>query len=707
MYANAEGNSPISRHPQHVDDGLQNRITLKWLILVPFVFLGTLVVSFMGVVIWWQTDRQIVDQNNVVGAIIQDEMPRDLGIYLASLDRAFHKIGFEIGLFTKTLSLRPDFIKFVEKAQPDLLFSFIKKEVVIHEIDFAMIFRIDGKIISAYPNQASEYLIDQEAENSPSIRRLMELARDTVGDNRIASGLVSFENLLTVALGIADPDNPGQGLLAIASAIMVHDDFGEPLGILIAGRQLRSRNEILQPLTNETGASFALFHRGRPLASSGFVGTLPMLDEATSSSIRQAGKPVLMPGIFGENHFTVCQTPSGLTEDTAVVSCAAFPMDIVFDAKARISEIGTASQNATLFFLSATSAAAIVLFALISILISVRITRPLATMTNIVSRIADDDLDIEIPNFKSSAETVRLGVALQIFRDNALSRRAMEKELQHASKLEAIGRLASGIAHEINTPLQYIGDNLRFLADAHDDLFKVLKTHQTLKVAARTGDGLEPALVAVETEEEEADLDYLLEEIPISTAQSLDGIQQVSHIVEALKDFSHHSDKDKVPVDLNKTIENILTISRSNWKYVAEVETELDTNLPPVTCVGAEIKQVMLNLVVNAAHAVAARGEETAGRIAIASCLADGYAEIRVSDSGTGIPAAVRGKIFDPFFTTKDVGKGTGQGLSISHDIIVNKHQGRLFFETEEGKGTTFIIQLPLEQQAVVTQAAE
>jgi len=289
-------------------------------------------------------------------------------------------------------------------------------------------------------------------------------------------------------------------------------------------------------------------------------------------------------------------------------------------------------------------------------------------------------------------------------------RKEMERQLSQAQKLEAIGQLASGIAHEINTPSQYIGDNLRFLKDAHADLFEVLQAHRKLAEMAENASTLGAfgvALDAVKTAEEAADLDYLMEEIPTSTAQSLDGIQQVSHIVRAMKDFSHHSDRKKAPVDLSKTIANIITISRNSWKYVAELETVLDPNLPLITCVGAEIKQVLLNLVVNAAHAIEACGEQAAGRITITSGLVGGYAEIRLIDTGVGIPEAVREKIFNPFFTTKDVGKGTGQGLSISHDIIVKRHRGRLFFESEEGTGTTFIVQLPLERHAAAVQAAE
>jgi len=161
-----------------------------------------------------------------------------------------------------------------------------------------------------------------------------------------------------------------------------------------------------------------------------------------------------------------------------------------------------------------------------------------------------------------------------------------------------------------------------------------------------------------------------------------------------MKDFSHHSNE-KALVDLNQAIENTLMITRNSWRLIADVEMDIDTELPLVNCCGSEIKQVLLNLVVNAAHAMEEQADGERGKLAITSRQSDGIAEIRVADSGCGIPQAARDKVFDPFFTTKEVGKGTGQGLSISYDIITNKHGGCLFFETEEGVGTTFVIQLP------------
>jgi signal transduction histidine kinase len=151
---------------------------------------------------------------------------------------------------------------------------------------------------------------------------------------------------------------------------------------------------------------------------------------------------------------------------------------------------------------------------------------------------------------------------------------------------------------------------------------------------------------------------------------------------------------------LNKVVENVITVARNEWKYVADVITDLDSTLPPVRCRLGEINQVILNLIINAVHAtrdVVGEGNDK-GTIKVSTVSDGSWAEIRVSDSGTGIPKKVRSRIFDPFFTTKEVGRGTGQGLAISYSLIVNNHGGTLGFETEEGKGTTMIVRLPLKR---------
>lgn len=277
-------------------------------------------------------------------------------------------------------------------------------------------------------------------------------------------------------------------------------------------------------------------------------------------------------------------------------------------------------------------------------------------------------------------------------------RRRLELQLAQAQKLEAIGQLAAGIAHEINTPIQYIGDNIRFLQDSFGELDKIHSACELLH-GARDPVADQEILDALHNLTEQCDLPYYRVEIPKSLEQSLEGSQHVARIVCAMKEFSHPGPAEKSAVDLNKAIESTITVSRNEWKYVAEVLTELDPGLPYVPCVAGEINQVVLNLILNAAHAIAdaINGQPGKKGIISVSTRRDGaWVEIRVRDTGTGIPASVRHKIFDPFFTTKDVGKGTGQGLAIAHDVVVQRHGGTITFETEAEVGTTFIVRLPI-----------
>jgi PAS domain S-box-containing protein len=276
-------------------------------------------------------------------------------------------------------------------------------------------------------------------------------------------------------------------------------------------------------------------------------------------------------------------------------------------------------------------------------------------------------------------------------------RLSLEVQLRQAQKLEAIGQLAAGIAHEINTPTQYIGDNTKFLEGAFKEVFQYLEAME-----AALPPGALPDSVA--RLKDEADLPFLRAEIPKAIEQSLEGIDRVSRIVRAMKDFSHPGNDKPVEVDLNRSIESTITVSRNEWKYVAELVLDLDPNLGPVHCYPNEMNQVVLNLVINAAHAIADTqvGDFPAkGTITISTARSEDMAEIRVGDSGSGIPEHVRPRIFDPFFTTKGVGKGTGQGLAIVHSVVVERHHGTVTFETEVGKGTVFTLRIPLLGAAV------
>jgi PAS domain S-box-containing protein len=283
------------------------------------------------------------------------------------------------------------------------------------------------------------------------------------------------------------------------------------------------------------------------------------------------------------------------------------------------------------------------------------------------------------------------------------NRKALGDTLAQTEKLKSIGQLAAGIAHEINTPTQYVGDNTRFLQDAFQDLIQVLKSYEALFEAVKT-EGVSADLIQkVEDDIEEADVDYLNAEIPTAIEHTLAGVERIAKIVRAMKEFSHPGQDEKTAIDINKTIESTITVARNEWKYVAEMATDFDVSLPLVPCHPGELNQVILNLIINAAHAIAdviAENSTEKGLIKVSTRLKENWAEIQISDTGPGIPEKIRHRIFDPFFTTKEVGKGTGQGLAISHTVIVEKHGGTLNLETQEGKGTTFTIYLPLNDKS-------
>lgn len=272
--------------------------------------------------------------------------------------------------------------------------------------------------------------------------------------------------------------------------------------------------------------------------------------------------------------------------------------------------------------------------------------------------------------------------------------RENERQLRLAQKLESIGQLAAGVAHEINTPIQYIGDNGKFLEEAFRDLSRVVELgHASGETTCQ--DARRQAL------EQGIDVDYLNEEIPKAIEQLLQGVDNVARIVRALKEFSHPGPQEKRPTNINATIGSTIIVCRNEWKYVADLTTDFDADLPLVPCLAGELNQVMLNLIVNAAHAIGDVVKDSGGKgaIRIGTRRNGDYAEIRVSDTGGGIPEDIRSRVFDPFFTTKAVGKGTGQGLAIAHNVIVQKHRGTIAIESESGKGTTFVIRLPLEER--------
>ncbi|MEM9603566.1 MAG: ATP-binding protein [Pseudomonadota bacterium] len=279
-------------------------------------------------------------------------------------------------------------------------------------------------------------------------------------------------------------------------------------------------------------------------------------------------------------------------------------------------------------------------------------------------------------------------------------RRELEAQLHAARKLEAVGQLAAGIAHEINTPCQYVGDNIVFFADALDELTPVMEAVAQL-VEAPSGAAPDAAVWAdVKRLASEADLAFLMAELPDSIGQAREGVSRISEIVRAMKDFSHPG-TEKQLIDLNRSVESCLTVSRSEWKYVAVPALSLAPELPRVRVSPGEINQVCVNIIVNAAHAIADRHDGQTGvqgQISVSTRQEGDTVVIEIGDNGCGMPEDVKDKIFNPFFTTKEVGRGTGQGLAIAHDIVVKRHGGALRVESEEGVGTRFLIELPLGQ---------
>lgn len=285
--------------------------------------------------------------------------------------------------------------------------------------------------------------------------------------------------------------------------------------------------------------------------------------------------------------------------------------------------------------------------------------------------------------------------------EDVTEQKLLAAQLAQAQKLEAIGQLAAGIAHEINTPIQYVGDNVSFLNTAFEKLLELITVYDELLHQGANGSVATEQLAQIDEKSKSIKLDFLLREIPNAIEQSRDGITRIAKIVRSMNIYSHPGTGEKVPVDLNDAIENTVNVTRNEWKHVADVLTDLDKELPTIDGLPAEINQVVLNIIVNSAQAI---GEvlndrpENKGTITIKTSREDASAVIEISDNGPGIPEDIRARVFEPFFTTKEVGKGTGQGLAIAHSVVVKKHGGTITCDSEAGDGTTFTIHLPIEQ---------
>jgi PAS domain S-box-containing protein len=278
-------------------------------------------------------------------------------------------------------------------------------------------------------------------------------------------------------------------------------------------------------------------------------------------------------------------------------------------------------------------------------------------------------------------------------------RMVLELQLRQAQKLEGIGQLAAGIAHEINTPTQFVGDNIRFLKDSWGPVAEFLNFCGTMQAECAAGPVSGEHLQQFCDLHKKCDLEYLSEHIPKAIDLCLEGVKRIAKIVKGFKEFSHPGSEEKQSINLNQAIETTISVARHEWKYCAELVTAFDAELPLVPCLVGEFNQVILNLIVNSAHAISSAAEKNGkgkGTITISTAREGDWARIAVADTGAGIPVEIRSRVFEPFFTTKEVGKGTGQGLALAHAAIVKRHQGQLWFESDLETGTTFFIRLPL-----------
>jgi signal transduction histidine kinase len=357
-------------------------------------------------------------------------------------------------------------------------------------------------------------------------------------------------------------------------------------------------------------------------------------------------------------------------------------------------------------------------------LLADRLTRPIRRLSSEASRIADSarlDSGVAVEGSDEVAHLARafneMLLRLQLTTESRLAalreqnaelvrsheaRRRLEDELHHAQKLEAVGRLAAGIAHEINSPIQYIGDNTRFLADAVESLSRMLDLQRKELEASSPAE----VIGRLSRAGEELDLPYVRAEAPRTVARTLEGVRRVATIVRAMREFAHPGQGEPVASDINRALEATLDVARNEYRYVANVITELG-DLPLVICRPGDLNQVFLNVIVNAAHAIAevVDGSGTRGTIRVRTRTEGDSVVVSVSDTGAGIPASIRDKIFEPFFTTKDVGKGSGQGLAIARSIV-EAHRGTITFETVPGQGTTFHVRIPKVPPPPPAQAA-
>lgn len=323
-----------------------------------------------------------------------------------------------------------------------------------------------------------------------------------------------------------------------------------------------------------------------------------------------------------------------------------------------------------------------------------------------------EELEVIVAERTSSLEG-----AIEDLKQSSEEKEQLAEDLRVAHRLEAIGQLAAGIAHEINTPAQFVGDNLNFMSEAFSDRNKLYVKYKEVINQLTNPELHIDLLEEIKDIEEEIDVEFLDEEVPLAMKNSLDGVKRISKIVKSMKEFSHPGSQGRQEVNINEALETTLNVANNEWKYVSKVEKEFEENLPAAPAYAAELNQVLLNIIVNSAHAIEKKqkdtGSDVLGLITMKTSSSEEWVSICIRDNGCGIAQEHLDRIFDPFFTTKEVGKGTGQGLSIARKIVVDKHKGKLSVHSEVGEFTEFNILLPRkfqdesseEQGAVLAEA--
>ncbi len=325
------------------------------------------------------------------------------------------------------------------------------------------------------------------------------------------------------------------------------------------------------------------------------------------------------------------------------------------------------------------------------------LSRPLVRLCAELSEItALGQLDRRL-KLQGPAEIATLAEAFnkmfQRLSDSHTDTQRLNHELREAQKLEAVGQLAGGIAHEINTPAQYVADNLKFIRRTQEDLFSLLEN----LTAIQATDSADPTAQKVQHILANMDLEFMKEELPLALDESLQGVCQISKIVRAMRDFALPGAKDRLAVDLNRSLDSTLTVTRSVWKDHARVAKDFDSSLPMIKCLPGELNQVFLNLITNASEAIAASGKMAdTGLIHVQTERREHNICIHVSDNGIGMDDVTRAHMFEPFFTTKDIGQGLGQGLSVAYDVVVTKHGGSITVNSTRNIGTTITVTLPM-----------